>query len=182
MRKYVKSNYWSCVHKSLTRLSSEGACNYRKRKFIWYLKKVVNVEKVVKIVCYQVMYSIQPFLNLDNIPHLAEFFRKSLGPKGSYKMFVTSAGQVRVSKLSSRIVASILTEIKDPCAEAILHLIKVIWNRRHFSISIWAGNGYQVSGTLFHVLCTKIQISFMRSVLELVRKFTRMNSICLPVC
>ena len=70
------------------------------------------------------MYSVQPFLNLDNIHHLAEFFRSCLGPKGSYKMFVTSAGQVRVTRLSSRIVASILSEIKDPCAEAILHLMK----------------------------------------------------------
>merc|ERR1712079_654742 len=38
--------------------------------------------------------------------------------------FVTSAGQVRVTNVSGRIVASLLTEINDPCAEAILHLIK----------------------------------------------------------
>ena len=49
------------------------------------------------------MYSVQPFLNLENIRHLADFFQNCLGPMGSHKMFVTSAGQVRVTRLSSRI-------------------------------------------------------------------------------
>lgn len=70
------------------------------------------------------MYYVQPFLNVDNIRALGEFFRSALGPRGGLTLFVTSAGQMRVTSISQRLVASIQTEIQDPCAEAVLHLVK----------------------------------------------------------
>ena len=43
------------------------------------------------------MYKIQPFLKKENIHELAQFFRSSLGPKGRYKIFVTS-GKIFLNK------------------------------------------------------------------------------------
>ena len=69
-------------------------------------------------------YQVQPFVNQENLQELSEFFRKSIGPKGTYKFFITSAGQTRVCKSSYGLVTSMISEMVDPCAETVLHLVK----------------------------------------------------------
>jgi hypothetical protein len=85
------------------------------------------------------MFKVTPFLNVDNLHELRNFFLTSMGPNGSYKMIVTSGGQVRVTSTSVRITRSLLSEITDPCAEAILHLIQAHLYRGHdFGLSLGA--------------------------------------------
>ena len=69
-------------------------------------------------------YQVQPFVNHENLQELSEFFQKSIGPKGTYKFFTTSAGQTRVCKSSYGLVTSLISEMVDPCAETVLHLVK----------------------------------------------------------
>ena len=69
-------------------------------------------------------YSVQPFITKENLQELGAMLRSAIGKKGTSKMFVTSAGQIIVSRLSSRLVSYLMKYISDPCAEAILYAMK----------------------------------------------------------
>ena len=68
--------------------------------------------------------SVQPFVVKDNLKDLGDFFRSSLGRNGNFKMFVSTVGQVIVSRISPRIVSFLIKNISDSCSEAILHIVK----------------------------------------------------------
>ena len=69
---------------------------------------------------------IIPFISShQNLKELRDLFLTSIGPKGRLKVFVSTAEQVRVTSTSDRIAAALSTDlVKDPCSEAILHLVK----------------------------------------------------------
>ena len=69
---------------------------------------------------------IIPFISShQNLSDLRDLFLSSLGPRGRLKILVSTAEQVRVSSTSDRIAAALSSDlIKDPCSEAILHLVK----------------------------------------------------------
>ena len=70
------------------------------------------------------MYTVVPFLNPENLRDLISTLSSCIGPYGTLKMFVTSAGQIRVTKCSRRVADSLISEINDPAVEAILNLMK----------------------------------------------------------
>jgi len=95
------------------------------------------------------MYEVRPFsMAVENLNSLRDFFLSSMGPKGSYKILITSAGQVqyfrltkfsnifmklktsfdfkiRLTSTSNRLTAFLSgDQVIDPCAEAIINLVK----------------------------------------------------------
>lgn len=108
------------------------------------------------------MFSVLPFCNFDNLRDLKQFFDASIGPKGSCKMFVTSAGQVRVTNTSQRLVQSLHSELKDSCAEAILHLIKSHLSRNYdFGLSLGS-----LTCDLMLNSCLELDIQHLQDVAE----------------
>ena len=69
---------------------------------------------------------IIPFISShQNLSDLRDLFLSSLGPRGRLKILVSTAEQVRVSSTSDRIAAAMSCDlVKDPCSEAIMHLVK----------------------------------------------------------
>ena len=69
-------------------------------------------------------YTIQKFINTEHLQELGQLFRTALGRNGNFKMFETSVGHVTITRFSGRMVPFLMKIISDPCAEAILHVLK----------------------------------------------------------
>ena len=69
-------------------------------------------------------FIIQKFINKEHLQELGHLFRTALGRNGNFKMFETSVGTVMLTRFSGRMVPYLMKIISDPCAEAILHVLK----------------------------------------------------------